>query len=565
MNRKKHSNNFRMLRSISSKMRQIDSSTEARYLIVYSFLFKYCSDRLKCHISKFCRQKSIPFNEAYKNEIIMGHLKNEALDELGYFIDRPDFFIGNVIEEHYHDRFFMHPFYSAFRDHIEFGEDSKYGEYFSFIFSECDHVINFNKFEFTNPNHLIVKEIIFAISKLDIFENEFPFEKVFDRVCQSKLIDVDHDPDYLNFLISSIVSSRVKNPVDVFNPFLNDASLLINLYSDCEFPWKNTYAKAQDEFGYCCSLIKLLVYGFDLNHVCSEFGSPFEPLEDLSLKFDVIMSRFPPITSKNLKRLSINQSYELLKQNKVNQVKSLLSDQLNIDENSFEQNSELNVALENLIDKMDLDLDLDAQFVGEYESLKESEYLFLINMINSLKDDGIMVVSMHHSFLVKNSLETLRKFLTLEKNYVDAVISVPNELSRLPKLSGLEIIMVFRKNRNTDKITFIDLSKDFKTQRERYILPGSFKKNLILSDGTISKVLDAYNNKRVIDKFSNVVSLFELRDNDFNLSISRYVDTFEGEFIRLEDLKSQKMEIDKNRKRLNKKIDLMMRELDIRL
>lgn len=558
-----YSGNRKILRTITSKMRQIDSSRESQYLIIYSFLYKYCSDKLKKHLSDLCSEKSITLHEAYGDNFLREVFRNDSFDKFGFFIENPDCFMNYVIDNHYHNQFFIHRFYTAFIENIEFSEDSKYGEYFEFIFNEVSHAVNFNKFEFTNPTHLIVKEIIFSISRLNVFEKEFPFEMVFDKICQSRLIHADHDPDYINDLISSIVLSNAENLSDIYNPFLNDASLLINLYLGSGFAWKRTYAKSQDSLTYCCSIIKLLMYDFDLNNVYSEFGSPFEPLEDFSLKFDVIMSRFPPITSRNLRMLNINQSQEILKQNKVNQVKSLLSDKLNIDEGSFDSNSELNNAIENLIDKMDLDLDADNQFVGEYESLKDSEYLFLINMIASLKDNGIMVVCMHQSFLVKNSLETLRKFLTFEKNYVDAIISIPDGLSRQ---SRQEIIMVFRKNRKTDEIVFIDMSKDFKTKKTPYAVPGVFtSKNLVLDDSTISNVLEVYNYRKTIDKFSNVVRIRDLAANDFNLSISRYVDTFEGEFIRLEDLTNQKEEIDYNLEKLNEKIDMMMNELDIRL
>lgn len=562
MRREMPSNNFRKLRTIMSKMRQLESSRESQYLIIYSFLYKYCSDKLKRYLSNLCREREITLKDAYRDEFLKEIFRNESFKELGYFINNQNCFFDNVIYNCYSDDFFIYDVYESFRKNVEFRFDSKYQEYFDLIFEEVSHAVNFNKFEFTNPNHLIVKEIIYIISELDVFDEKFPFEKTFDRLCQSRFINVDHDPDYITNLISSIVTSKVKNPIDIYNPFLNDASLLINLNSDLGFSWRNTFAKSHDKLTYCCSLIKLLMYDFDLDHVHSEFGSPFDGLEDLSLKFDVIMSRFPSITSRNIKMLSFNQSRRLLKKNKVNQVKSLLSDKLNIDEGSFENNSELNIALENLIDKMEWDFDLDAQFVGEYEVLKDSEYLFLINMINSLKDDGIMVVGMHQSFLVKNSLETLRKFITFEKNYVDAIISIPDELSRP---SRLQIVMVFRKNRKDDNIVFIDLSKDFKTKKSPYAIPGALSRNLVLADSTISKVLDVYSNRKGIDKFSNVVSIADLEANGFNLSISRYVDTFEGEFIKLEELKNQKIEIDESIEKLNEKIDLMMKELDIRL
>ena len=70
-----------------------------------------------------------------------------------------------------------------------------------------------------------------------------------------------------------------------------------------------------------------------------------------------------------------------------------------MDENSFANDSQLNDALEKLLNQIEDEFNSQIQFTGEYESLKDSEYLFLINLINSLKNVGIMVVSLSQSFL----------------------------------------------------------------------------------------------------------------------------------------------------------------------
>ena len=186
--------------------------------------------------------------------------------------------------------------------------------------------------------------------------------------------------------------------------------------------------------------------------------------------------------------------------------------------------------------------------------------LFLINLIHSLRDDGIMAVSLSQGFLNKNSLEILRKYLTVEKNYIDCVISLPDELS---KTKRPEVIVVFRKNKTSDDIVFIDLSSNYNTVPSRYPVSGLHGKNLLLTRETQDKVICVYNKRKTIDKFSNVVPLRDLFKNEFNLSTSRYVDTFEGDFVRLEDLKNQKEQITANIKKLNKKIDMMMDDLGI--
>jgi type I restriction enzyme M protein len=244
----------------------------------------------------------------------------------------------------------------------------------------------------------------------------------------------------------------------------------------------------------------------------------------------------------------------------MNKVRSVLSESLGIDEDALENDPELKNTIDNLAVKMSHGKNPADELTGEYEVLKNSEYLFLINLIHSLKDDGIMAVCLSQGFLNKNSLEILRKYLTFEKNYIDCIISLPDELS---KSKRPEVIVVFRKNKTSDDIVFIDLSSKYNTVPSRYRVSGTFNKNLLLTRETQDKVICVYNKRKTVDKFSNVVPLRDLAKNEFNLSTSRYVDTFEGEFVRLEDLKNQKEQITANIKKLNKKIDMMMDDLGI--
>ena len=85
-----------------------------------------------------------------------------------------------------------------------------------------------------------------------------------------------------------------------------------------------------------------------------------------------------------------------------------------------------------------------------------------------------------------------------------------------------------------------------------------------MNNKTISKMENVYLNKLTIPKFSNLISIEEIKSNAFNLSVSRYVDTFEGEFISLDEVSVEKHEIQSNIKDLNRKIEKMMDELDIR-
>ena len=562
MNRPKSSRNHKILRNILSKTRQVELSPDVSYILVYAFLYKYCSDLLKEYFLSVIEDKAVTLDEAYRNDMSHQLLRRDAFEMFGYHIKSPDFFIDEVINNSYSERFFIHTFFKAFSQNVEFPKNSNYEKYFSFIFESVEQEINLNKFEFEGESHLIVKDIIYSISKLDVQERRYPFERVFDKICQSKLMNIDHDPDYITDMLSAVVSSIKPKTENVYNPFLRDASSIIDLRRNYEWGFGASYGKGLDKITYCSSIVKLYLNHFDLDNVFLEYGSPLESVGIDSTSFDVIVSRIPPITPKNLKRLNSAQNAEMAKRNKRKQLEDVLTSRFDMDENSFMRDDELNEALENILRKMDFERDSEMEFYGEFESLKDSEYLFLINLINCLKDDGVMAVSMSQGFLFKNSLETLRKYLTVAKNYVDAIISIPDGISR-PNRS--EIIVVFRKNRPTDDIVFIDTSTDYDTKRSPYSVPGLFKRNLVLDNETMGRVIGAYVKRKNVEKFSNVVSLTEIEKNEFNLSISRYVDTFEGEFISLRELKHQKEDMESNLNELNRKIDMMMDELNIRL
>ena len=557
--RRTRSHNYKILRNIISQTRQVDFAQGVSYLIINAFLYKYASDLLKDYFLTVIEDKDLSLSEAYENNECRQHLKKAALETFGYYINSPDCFIDEVVNSSYSERFFIHKFFTSFMNHMEFSKDSNYEKYFNFIFDNVKRGININKFEFEGENHLIVKEIIILISRLDVMEEVYPFEDEIDKICNSKLIKTDHDPEYVNQILSAIISSTKTGAVDVYNPFFNDGSSLVKLKNS--IIWQNTYGKSADKITYCASIVKLLLNDFDLDSVFLDNSSPFESVDINNATFDVIISKIPPITPRNYKRFNRRQNIERVRNTKRKQLLNVLSDDFAMDGEALMNDEVINSAIDDLLKKMDLEKEARLNFQGEYESLKDSEYLFLINLINSLNDDGVMAVSLSQSFLSKNSLQTLRKYLTVEKNYIDAIISLPDELSK-PRPS--DIIVVFRKNRSKDDIIFVDMSKNYETSRLSHTVPGMFRRNLVFDGRTMYKLIDVLIKRKTVERFSNVVDLECISENEFNLSISRYVDTFEGEFVSLRDLKYQKEEISANLDRLNKKIDMMLSDLNIR-
>ena len=156
---------------------------------------------------------------------------------------------------------------------------------------------------------------------------------------------------------------------------------------------------------------------------------------------------------------------------------------------------------------------------GKLPPKSKADYAFVEHMIYHLDENGTMAIVLPHGVLFRGAAEgTIRKFLVDERNYLDAVIGLPANL-----FYGTSIptcVLVFKKCREeNDDILFIDASQEFEKVKNQNKLRKS----------DIDKIVNTYINREEIDKYSHRASLEEIKENDFNLNIPRYVDTFEEE------------------------------------
>lgn len=147
---------------------------------------------------------------------------------------------------------------------------------------------------------------------------------------------------------------------------------------------------------------------------------------------------------------------------------------------------------------------------------KKADYAFLLHDLFHLKQDGIMTIVLPHGVLFRGGEEgEIRKNL-IEKNRIDAIIGLPANIffgTGIPT-----IIMVLKKERTNTDVQIIDASKGFE----------KVGKNNKLRACDVKKIVDAIVERKDVNKFSRVVTRDEIRENDYNLNISRYIDSSEG-------------------------------------
>ena len=145
----------------------------------------------------------------------------------------------------------------------------------------------------------------------------------------------------------------------------------------------------------------------------------------------------------------------------------------------------------------------------------KADYAFLLHDLYHLKPDGIMNIVLPHGVLFRGGEEGEIRRNLIENNKIDAIIGLPANIffgTGIPT-----IIMVLRQKRENNDVLIIDASKGF-------IKEG---KNNKLRDSDIKKIVDVIKTRTDVEKFSRVVSRDEIRNNDYNLNIPRYVDSSE--------------------------------------
>ncbi|WP_180021888.1 type I restriction-modification system subunit M [Acinetobacter sp. YH16044] len=148
----------------------------------------------------------------------------------------------------------------------------------------------------------------------------------------------------------------------------------------------------------------------------------------------------------------------------------------------------------------------------------KGDYAFISHMIETLKPvTGRMGVVVPHGVLFRGSSEGKIREKLINENLLDAVIGLPEKLFYGTGIPAA--ILIFKKQKSDDSVLFIDASREFKS--------GKNQNNL--TEENIAKIVETYRARESVDKYAYLATLQEVKDNDYNLNIPRYVDTFEEE------------------------------------
>lgn len=191
---------------------------------------------------------------------------------------------------------------------------------------------------------------------------------------------------------------------------------------------------------------------------------------------------------------------------------------------------------------------------GKLAPGSKADFAFVQHMIHHLAENGQMAVVLPHGALFRGAAEgVIRKYIIEKLNYLDAVIGLPANI-----FYGTSIptcILVFKRCReHPDDILFIDASQGYEKAKNQNSL----------RDSDINKIVSTYRERKALEKYSHIAPISEVVENEYNLNIPRYVDTFEEEEkVDLKIVAKELVDLDKEIKKNDKSIAKFCKELGI--
>ena len=170
----------------------------------------------------------------------------------------------------------------------------------------------------------------------------------------------------------------------------------------------------------------------------------------------------------------------------------------------------------------DVDREKDTRFKGYgVAPASKADYAFVLHGLYHLDKAGTMAIVLPHGVLFRGASEGKIRKNIIDNNLLDAVIGLPANLFYGTSIPTCVLVFKGREARQNKDVLFIDASNEFEKGKNQ---------NKLTPDN-INKIIDTYRNRENVEKYSHVASLAEIKENDYNLNIPRYVDTFEEEEV----------------------------------
>ncbi|MFL1013618.1 type I restriction-modification system subunit M [Flavisericum labens] len=469
---------------IANLLRGKISADDYRDYILGFIFYKYLSEKQYLYANELLKGEEVTDYKEVTDTETLDAIKEESLLKLGYFLQPKELFSelakkGNADTES--ESNYIIEDLQAVMNHIEqstMGTESE--EDFNALFEDLDLTSTKIGRTVGARNEVIVKilnhldKIDFKLQDIDADVLGDAYEYLIAKFAAGagKSAGEFYTPQQVSKILAKIVTTGKTKLKSVYDPTCGSGSLLLRVAREVEDVGE-FYGQELNRTTYNLARMNMILHDIHFREFSIEQEDTLENPQHLEKRFEAVVAN-PPFSAH-------------WKSDK---------NPLNNTDERFSQ-------------------------YGRLAPKTKADYAFITHMIYQLADNGIMATVVPHGVLFRGAAEgTIREYLIKELNYLDAVIGLPANI-----FYGTSIptcILVFKKCREVDdNIVFIDASGD-----DHYIKNGNQNE---LRDEDVENIINTYRNRETKDKYSYVASLEAIAENDYNLNIPRYVDTFEEE------------------------------------
>ncbi|PIQ91605.1 MAG: type I restriction-modification system subunit M [Parcubacteria group bacterium CG11_big_fil_rev_8_21_14_0_20_39_22] len=474
----------RQLWAVADTLRSSMNADEYKNYILGFIFYKYLSEKQEVYAENLLKNDKVDFadldEKKKQDQEYIEAVKNASLEKLGFFL-RPSQLFSQLVKkgkgEIGDDKFILEELKAVLNsiEQTSAGTDSE--DDFKGLFDDVD-LTSVRLGQSEKAKNETITEILVHLSKIDFKLEDSKSDVLGDAyeylISQfaagaGKKAGEFYTPSQVSRLMAMIVTEDKKKLRSVYDPTCGSGSLLLRL---------GDYAQVVDYYGqeyntttYNLARMNMILHGVHFSHFRIENGNTLTEDKLPDLKAEAVVAN-PPFGS-------------------------------------------------NWKGDTDPTLATDERFsqYGRLAPKSAADYAFVTHMLHHLADNGTMTVVLPHGALFRGGAEGhIRKYIIEKLNYLDAVIGLPSNLFYGTSIPAT--VLVFKKCRkDDDSILFIEASREFRKGKNQNHI----------DDENIEKIFDTYKSRKEIEKYSHNATLDEIKENDFNLNIPRYVDTFEEE------------------------------------
>ena len=491
---------------------KVDPDDYRDYILGFIF-YKYLSEKQHLYANELLQGESVTDFELVKDQDTLDAIQEESLISLGYFL-KPDELFSSITKRGNSNSYILDDLQSVL-NHIEQSTSGTESEDdFNALFEDLD--LNSTKLGRTpNARNEIIVNILTYLDEIDFRLDEVESDVIGDAYeyliakfasGAGKSAGEFYTPQQVSKILSKIITTGKTKLKSVYDPTCGSGSLLLRVAREVEVG--EFYGQELNRTTFNLARMNMILHGVHYRDFDIRQEDTLEEPQHLNKRFEGIVAN-PPFSLK-----------------------------WKSDENPLFSSDERF-----------------SQY-GRLAPKSKADFAFVQHMVYQLADNGTMACVLPHGVLFRGSSEeVIRRYLINDLNYLDAVIGLPSNIfygTGIPTC-----ILVLKKCREQDdNIVFIDASGD-----DHFIKDGNQN---ALRDEDVELIVNTYHNRESIEKYSSVVTLEEIEENDFNLNIPRYVDTFEEEEdVDLEQVSQEIQSLEKDLSETNQTIHSFCKELNI--